>query len=617
MDSRRADELDNDDRGASKRNTKSSGLPTAEDLLKPSDSLVSSVEESSFNDLFWDQIIKYAATAMIVLTLLDLLSSIREDTVQCMTPTNYTRDQGAFINSYCSQFTPPTVYFPFFLVGQATIIYGLHFLWFSWFSGKFHYFLSLATSLDRCRESKTGSYSLRNFVLCRALLGCFEGSKTITLFYILKLLLQLLLSGIFIYFSFEVEIFGNYSPPFVCPRSDNKIPETWPIGGYRVPCVLTSLNLLVAVRWLNVILLSGICFSALYGFVWCLWEHKSRLNWVLVADFSFLSGLPPYMYVPKGYKQFWKSWGQFCQYRIKDDFHFLVLKLYREDAGHAQVLREVLIDDFIRKREQRQFERLNLWKNLGKLSLVNELKSIELSSQGKHAAEEVDNSAYNCDEGDDLGNTLQSVLYNSLNTMALNLVEIDVLDIAFGTSGYKLQMAARSKRVVAVDLNPHYLNEEKPVCKKMYTAGIAHFKTMDNIFAKEKDVIHQFRDQLINEYCPLGTQPNMRTARANTILVGPIPASSTHGEAVPILDEHMANALAGPIPESGTRQEAVSVLSKRSRVVSIHWLLKWMEEHDLLCTKSYLVTVTPQTVEGKSVRHHFVEFKPDPDLDWK
>ena len=373
MDSRRADELDNDDRGVNKRNTKSSGLPTAEDLLKPSDSLVSSVEESSFNDLFWDQIIKYAATAMIVLTLLDLLSSIREDTVQCMTPTNYTRDQGAFINSYCSQFTPPTVYFPFFLVGQATIIYGLHFLWFSWFSGKFHYFLSLATSLDRCRESKTGSYSLRNFVLSRALFGCFEGSKTIILFYILKLLLQLLLSGIFIYFSFEVEIFGNYSPPFVCPRSDNKIPETWPIGGYRVPCVLTSLNLLVAVRWLNVILLSGICFSALYGFVWCLWEHKSRLNWVLVADFSFLSGLPPYMYVPKGYKQFWKSWGQFCQYRIKDDFHFLLLKLYREDAGHAQVLREVLIDNFIRKREQRQFERLNLWKNLGKLSLGNQI----------------------------------------------------------------------------------------------------------------------------------------------------------------------------------------------------------------------------------------------------
>ena len=31
---------------------------------------------------------------------------------------------------------------------------------------------------------------------------------------------------------------------------------------------------------------------------------------------------------------------------------------------------------------------------------VNELKSIELSSQGKHAAEEVDNSTYNCDEGD-------------------------------------------------------------------------------------------------------------------------------------------------------------------------------------------------------------------------
>ena len=61
----------------------------------------------------------------------------------------------------------------------------------------------------------------------------------------------------------------------------------------------------------------------------------------------------------------------------------------------------------------------------------------------------------------------------------------------------------------------------------------------------------------------------MRTARANTILVGPIPASSTHGEAVPILDERMANALAGPIPGSGTHQEAVSVLSKREANIYI------------------------------------------------
>ena len=79
----------------------------------------------------------------------------------------------------------------------------------------------------------------------------------------------------------------------------------------------------------------------------------------------------------------------------------------------------------------------------------------------------------------------------------------------------------------------------------------------------------QFRDQLINEYCPLGTQPTERTARANTILVGPIPASSTHGETVPILNEHMANVLVGPIPASGSRQEAVSSLNKRKTNVSI------------------------------------------------
>ena len=71
----------------------------------------------------------------------------------------------------------------------------------------------------------------------------------------------------------------------------------------------------------------------------------------------------------------------------------------------------------------------------------------------------------------------------------------------------------------------------------------------------------------------------MRTARANTILVGPIPASSTHGEAVPILDEGMASALAGPLPESGTRQEAVSVLSKReANIYSLicHFILQYI-----------------------------------------
>jgi hypothetical protein len=365
-----------------------------------------------------------------------------------MTPSNFTRDQGAFINSYCSQFTPPTDYFPFYLVAQATIIYGLHFLWYSWFSGKFHHFLALSTSLDRIRDSKTGDYSLDNSVISRALLDTFESSKSIFYVYWLKLILQMILSTLSIYFHFDERLFGDYSAPFVCPRDSSDIPGTWPIGSYQVPCVLTSLILLVAVRWLNIILLVGIAIIALYGLVWCLWDHKSRLNWVMVARFSFESGLSPALYVPKRYTLRYFKRRYFFKYRIRNDFDFLFLKLYRKDAGYAQVLREVLISDFIGKEEQRQFERLNLWKDMSDKEVADLKDSTDQPKHSKVLEVVNDFSDSNKAKPDkNIGNTLQSVLCNILTAESLQLEYIDAIDVSFGTTGCKLQLAAKSDHV--------------------------------------------------------------------------------------------------------------------------------------------------------------------------
>ena len=352
----------------SKKRKEAGILPTAGFLLSAQkDGLPTKGDE--FNDFFWDLLVKYACSAMVALTLLDILSSIRGDSVQCMTPSNFTRDQGAFVNNYCTQYTPPTDFFAFYLVAQATLIFGVHFLWYSWFSGKFCYFLALATSLERHRESKTGDYSLENFVIAKALLKSFGCSKSIYRWYIVKLVVQFLVSGFSIWFNFDSNIFGNYDPSFICPDNSTEIPTTWPIGSYRIPCVLTSLVLLVAVRWLNVILLCGIVLAVLYGFIWCLWDHKSRLNWAMVARFSFYSGLPPSSYVPKGFRQRYGCTSYFYKYRIRTDFEFLFLKLFREDAGHAKVLREVLIDDIIRREEKIHLERLSLWRQISDPSI--------------------------------------------------------------------------------------------------------------------------------------------------------------------------------------------------------------------------------------------------------
>ena len=63
-------------------------------------------------------------------------------------------------------------------------------------------------------------------------------------------------------------------------------------------------------------------------------------------------------------------------------------------------------------------------------------------------------------------------------------------DLKFFSENYYASLALLTTfQVVAVDLNPYYLNEEEPVCKKLYTAGITHFKTLANIFSKEKNCI--------------------------------------------------------------------------------------------------------------------------------
>ena len=370
-----SEDIDSDDvfesEGKRDSNEKVNDIPASPDsfvdLHDPSGVLK---KGSEFHDFFWDEIIKYATSAMVALTLLDILTTFLGDTVHCMTPSSFTRDQGAFVNNYCSQYTPPTDYFPFYLVVQVTVIFGLHFLWYSWFSGKFRYFLALATSLDRHREAKTGDYSLNNFVKSRALVDAYKDSAIIYGTYLLKLLAQFVFSGFSIYFNFDHRIFGRYDAPFDCPPDEEGFPSTWPIADTQVDCVLSSLVVLEAFRYLNVILLVIIFASVLCGFVWCLWSHYTKLNWELVARFSFDSGLPPSCYVPKRRilrYNFKKKY--FREYRIKDDFDFLFLKLFREDAGHAKVLREVLIDDILKNEEQRQLERLSLWRKLGKQSI--------------------------------------------------------------------------------------------------------------------------------------------------------------------------------------------------------------------------------------------------------
>ena len=335
------------------------GIPAAAAIL----SLRESDEASLSKDFFWDQAVKLFASGMLVLTLLEVLSSIRGEAVQCLTPENYTRDQGAFINAYCTQSTHRTDFFLFLLVAQAILVFGPHFLWSAVYFGKLRYFSALVHSLDRHRDSKTGEFRSKNFVTVRALMETFGSTRIIYFMYVAKLVAQLLVASAFIVIC--ATVFNEYNPAFDCPADDSLhlINGTWPLDEQTV-CVLSSLNVLFPVWWANFVLLTGTVVASLCGLVWCGLNHQTKLNWRQVARFALQSGIQPSYYHPKSLKKRWFS-NYFLRYRIRNNLDFLFLRLYRDDAGRAQVLREVLIFQLIREQEQRLQERLSFLRRVG------------------------------------------------------------------------------------------------------------------------------------------------------------------------------------------------------------------------------------------------------------
>ena len=332
-------------------------FPEMGEEQQPNTTLFNLSENVQSKDFFWDEALKLFASGMLALTLLEVLSSISGEAVQCLTPNNYTRDQGAFLNAYCTQFTQRTDFFLFLLVAQAVLVYDPHFLWSSVYFGKFRYFTALAISLDRHRNSKTGEFDLKNFVTVRALVETFGSNYIIYITYLAKLCLQVAIAGVFI--GVCATLFNEYDPTFDCPANDSLylINDSWPLDG-QIVCVLSSLNLLYAVWWTNFVLLTGTVVVSLCGLVWCGLNHQTKLNWKEVARFALQSGIQPSYYRPKSWKDRWFS-RYALKFRIRSNMDFLFLRLYRDDAGRAQVLREVLIAQLIQEQEQRLQERLS------------------------------------------------------------------------------------------------------------------------------------------------------------------------------------------------------------------------------------------------------------------
>lgn len=353
-------------------------------------------ESVQLKDFTWDQFIKYISSAILVLTLLNVVEQFfRDGNVFCFHPSDtvsflpsvsarddmvvyeFARDQATFINSYCIGSVPVTEYFPLYILIHGILLLAPHYIWSSVFKGDFDSFFAIEGKIDHLRDSTTGEYKEESFDRVKKLEKEYgAGHRRIFRFYVLKLLAQLTVCVA----SFVISAvwLKDFSYSFNCPRSleenSTDIPDEWPLN-VTVPCVYTSLRVLRVVRVADFVLTAVVAVLALYGLFWCGIRHTDQLGQLQVAKFSFQSGLKPEAFsadpviqfksnkylgiIRKHYETNWLIHGLFWIFtrqairirpqnffshpRISTDLDFLVMLLFKAEASRGKVFKNLLV----------------------------------------------------------------------------------------------------------------------------------------------------------------------------------------------------------------------------------------------------------------------------------
>lgn len=371
-------------------------------------------------EYFWDQFLKYISSAILALTVLNVsVEFLRGGGVVCFPPPDsrylvdaepgekdyeFGRSHADYVNNYCARSVPVTEYFPIYILVHGLLLIAPHYVWGALFKGDFDSFFAIVEKFDRLRDNRTGEYDARNFD--RVLkLELEYGGKNNKIFssYVVKLFLQLLVCIGSIIFS--QKFFINFSFSFICPDDfDEGIPPNWPLNA-SVPCVYTSLRLLSLVRYADYILIVAAALLIVWGLVWSFVRHTVQLGYAEVAKFAFQSCLTPDSFAFPHIL----SWPAYpsrsgCTFRyprisldnlvsprIKNDLDFLLLRLFRADASHGKVFKDIQVHKELKSLLGRDHQLLHLYINVQQdMAQTGEIPGDEEEVDGEENREEED-----------------------------------------------------------------------------------------------------------------------------------------------------------------------------------------------------------------------------------
>ena len=315
----------------------------------------------SAKDFYWDHIVVILVSAILGLSLLDIVSEyFRGAGVQCFSPSTvnesdeFTRAQADFVNDFCSRGLPPTQYYSSFILVHGLGLVAPHYLWKALFGAYFTFFFELANGLKGLRSTTTGEYAESNFESVYKLQQEYGKSLRMFRFYYLKLLLQLGIAALSLILG--VAYFDNFRPNFFCPGDLNtEAYQHWPLGAVEVTCVYISLRFLSIVRGVDMAFVALTIPCILYGLGWCFVRHTKELGYAKIAHFVTESCFLARHYRPRRFSISRKS-----PFRISNDLDFLLMELFQSDAGRGEVFREVQVGIELIRRNKQNSEWLQL-----------------------------------------------------------------------------------------------------------------------------------------------------------------------------------------------------------------------------------------------------------------
>ena len=294
---------------------------------------------------FWDNIIFYLASAILGLSVSNIVVDFLRPEPNAVTCFSYVtdRDQAAYINNYCNDFLPFSENFVLALVIHGVLLLAPHYLWKVYFSARIDFFFTHAAKLGTLRDRDTGEYPHNNFNVVDYMHREFHERRDILIGYIMKLLTQLLV--VILAISTTAGLFqdSDFKIRFDCPHEDD---EEDPIFR-RVNCSYAKLRFVSILRITDYIFLALSMITIVYGLYWCLLRSHPELGHQETSQFCYDSCINSKYYISK-------KW-----YRLQNDLHFLLVSLFSTNAGLGRVFKSIQIANDISQELSAHLESLD------------------------------------------------------------------------------------------------------------------------------------------------------------------------------------------------------------------------------------------------------------------